>query len=55
LCNRYEPAEKNIVANFVGSIWQFLMALIFIPLYIKFMGIEFWGLIGIAALITRRD
>jgi len=39
--------KKNIVANFAGSIWQALMALIFIPIYIKFMGIESWGLIGI--------
>jgi len=39
--------ERNIIANFSGSICQTLMALIFIPLYIKFMGIESWGLIGI--------
>lgn len=38
--------EKNIAANIVGSIWQALMGLIFIPFYIKFMGIESWGLIG---------
>ena len=39
--------KKNIAANFAGSIWQALMALIFIPFYIKFMGIESYGLIGI--------
>jgi O-antigen/teichoic acid export membrane protein len=39
--------KKNIAANFAGSIWQALMGLIFIPLYVKFMGIESWGLIGI--------
>lgn len=38
--------EKNIAANIVGSIWQALMGLIFIPFYIKFMGIESWGLVG---------
>jgi O-antigen/teichoic acid export membrane protein len=43
--------KKNIAANFAGSIWQSLMALIFIPLYIKFMGIESWGLIGIFATL----
>lgn len=43
--------KKNIVANFAGSIWQALMALIFIPFYIKFMGIESWGLIGIFATL----
>jgi len=39
--------KKNIGANFAGSVWQALMALVFVPLYIKFMGIESWGLIGI--------
>jgi len=39
--------KKNIVANFTGSIWQGLMYLAFVPLYIKFMGIESFGLIGI--------
>jgi len=38
--------KKNIAANFVGNIWQALMNLAFIPLYIKFMGIESYGLIG---------
>ena len=38
--------QKNIAANIAGSIWQALMGLIFIPFYIKFMGIESWGLIG---------
>ena len=43
--------KKNITANFAGSIWQTLMGLLFIPLYIKFMGIESWGLIGIFATL----
>ena len=43
--------KKNITANFVGSLWQALMGLIFIPLYIKLIGIESWGLIGIFATL----
>jgi len=43
--------KKNIVANFVGSIWSAIMGLVFIPLYIKFIGIESWGLIGIFATL----
>ncbi|MGD0339198.1 MAG: oligosaccharide flippase family protein [Bacteroidota bacterium] len=43
--------KKNIVANFAGSIWQALMGVIFIPLYVKFMGIESWGLIGVFATL----
>jgi O-antigen/teichoic acid export membrane protein len=45
------PLKKNIVANFVGNIWQALMGLVFIPLYIKFMGIESYGLLGIFATL----
>lgn len=39
--------KKNIAANFAGSFWQALMAIIFIPLYITFLGMEAYGLIGI--------
>lgn len=39
--------KKNITANFLGSAWQTLVALIFIPLYIKFLGMEAYGLIGV--------
>ena len=39
--------KRNILANFTGDVWQVLMSLLFVPLYIKFMGIEAYGLIGI--------
>ncbi|KAF0126450.1 MAG: polysaccharide biosynthesis protein [Elusimicrobia bacterium] len=38
--------RRNIVANFLGSAWQTLVSLIFIPFYIRILGIEAWGLIG---------
>jgi O-antigen/teichoic acid export membrane protein len=41
--------SKNITANFVGSGWVALMGIIFIPIYIKFLGIDAYGLIGIYA------
>ena len=43
--------KKNIAANFAGSIWQGLVNLIFIPFYIKFMGIESYGLVGVFATL----
>jgi O-antigen/teichoic acid export membrane protein len=43
--------KKNIFANFTGSFWQTLMGLIFIPLYIKYIGIESYGLIGIFSIL----
>ncbi len=37
---------RNILANVTGSVWSGLMALAFIPIYIRFMGIEAYGLVG---------
>jgi len=38
--------KRNIIANYTGKAWTALMSLAFIPLYIKFIGIEAYGLIG---------
>lgn len=42
---------RNIVANYLGSAWSALMLLAFIPLYIRFLGIEAYGLIGVFVLL----
>lgn len=39
--------KKNIIANFAGGAWSGLMGLIFVPFYIKLMGAEAYGLVGI--------
>jgi O-antigen/teichoic acid export membrane protein len=43
--------KKNVVANYLGQGWQALMGLAFVPLYIRYLGIEAYGLIGIFALL----
>src|ERR1051326_3793678 len=43
--------KTNITANLAGTGWQALMGLIFVPLYIKFLGMESYGLIGLFAAI----
>ena len=43
--------KKNIIANYLGHGWRVLMGLAFIPLYIKYLGIETYGLIGIFAIL----
>lgn len=43
--------KRNIIANFGGSVWTGLMGIVFVPLYIHFMGIEAYGLIGIFATL----
>jgi O-antigen/teichoic acid export membrane protein len=41
--------KANIVANFVGNSWSSLLNIIFVPLYLKYVGAEAYGLIGIFA------
>jgi O-antigen/teichoic acid export membrane protein len=43
--------KRNIAANLGGSLWTGIMSLVFVPLYIHFMGIEAYGLIGIFATL----
>jgi O-antigen/teichoic acid export membrane protein len=43
--------KRNIAANFGGNLWTGLMGLVFVPLYIHFMGIEAYGLMGIFAAL----
>jgi O-antigen/teichoic acid export membrane protein len=43
--------KKNIAASFAGNIWQVLIGIAFIPVYIKLIGIESYGLIGFFAML----
>lgn len=43
--------KKNVLANYMGQGWRAIMGLAFIPYYIKYLGIEAYGLIGIFALL----
>jgi O-antigen/teichoic acid export membrane protein len=39
--------RRNIIANFAAKAWSALMTLAFLPLYVQFLGIEAYGLIGV--------
>jgi len=43
--------KRNIAANFLGSAWTALIQIAFVPLYIRYLGIEAYGLIGIYAML----
>jgi O-antigen/teichoic acid export membrane protein len=43
--------KKNVIANFLGQGWTALMGLAFIPLYIQYLGVEAYGLIGFYAVM----
>lgn len=38
--------KKNILANFLGKFWGFISTFLFIPLYLNFLGVEAFGLVG---------
>ena len=38
--------KRNIVANFIGQGWSALVGIAFLPLYIQYLGISAYGLIG---------
>jgi O-antigen/teichoic acid export membrane protein len=38
--------RRNVIANFAGKAWAVLMSLAVVPFYLRFLGIEAYGLIG---------
>jgi O-antigen/teichoic acid export membrane protein len=43
--------KRNLVAGFVGQGWVALMGLVFVPFYIRYLGIEAYGVIGLYAVL----
>lgn len=43
--------KRNLIANYLGQGWSAAMGLAFIPLYIRYLGMESYGLIGIFAVM----
>ena len=43
--------KRNLIANYVGQGWTALMGLAFIPLYIRYLGIETYGLVGLFSVV----
>lgn len=43
---------RNLISNFIGQAWVAFMGLAFIPLYIHYLGIESYGLIGIFGVLV---
>jgi O-antigen/teichoic acid export membrane protein len=42
---------SNVVANLIGRAWPSLLGILFVPLYMRFMGIEAYGLVGFYATL----
>lgn len=39
--------ERNVLSNFLARVWTGLISIALIPLYIKYMGVEAYGLVGV--------
>jgi O-antigen/teichoic acid export membrane protein len=39
--------KRNLIANYLGQGWAAIINLAFVPLYIKYLGVEVYGLIGL--------
>ncbi len=50
-CTVKRVLKRNLLANYLGQGWVALMGFAFIPLYIKFLGIEAYGLIGLFTVL----
>lgn len=43
--------KRNLVANYLGQGWVAVMGLAFIPVYIRYLGVEAYGLIGFFSVL----
>ena len=43
---RWHLLGHNIIANYVGRTWTVALGILFIPVYLRFLGIEAYGLVG---------
>lgn len=44
--------RSNLIANYAGQAWVAVMGMAFIPIYIKYIGIESFGLIGLFGVLS---
>lgn len=49
--DKKSPLRRNLVANYLGQSWTAIVGLAFVPLYIRYLGIESYGLIGLFAVM----
>jgi O-antigen/teichoic acid export membrane protein len=43
--------KRNIIANYLGQGWSAFVAIVFVPTYIKYLGMEAYGLIGFFTML----
>ena len=47
---RFGATSRNVVANLFGGAWNALLSMLFVQLYLRFLGSEAFGLVGVLGL-----
>ena len=47
----FSVTARNLVANLFGSVWTALLSILFVPVYLRFLGAEAFGLVGLLAAL----
>jgi O-antigen/teichoic acid export membrane protein len=51
LARRITPAQRDIALTYVAQAWVAVMGIAFVPVYIRYLGIESYGVIGLFATL----
>lgn len=43
--------KKNVIANYLGQGFSAVIGLVFVPVYIRYLGVESWGLVGFLSMM----
>ncbi|MGH9879537.1 MAG: oligosaccharide flippase family protein, partial [Nitrososphaerales archaeon] len=43
--------KRNIIANYASQIYVTLIGIVMVPLYVRYMGAEAYGLVGFFAML----
>src|SRR5436309_13881428 len=46
------PVGRNLIANYIGTAWTAILSIALTPIYLKFLGIESYALVGLYAALT---
>lgn len=49
--SKSRPLSRNILANYVSQIYVAIVGIVMVPLYLKYMGAEAYGLVGFFAML----
>lgn len=49
--SKSRPLSRNILANYVSQIYVAIIGIVMVPLYLKYMGAEAYGLVGFFAML----